>query len=45
MGFGLQVPALLGDSMVYANMMLMDANKTRVGIFEIGVRAWHDRVD
>ncbi|PNW79689.1 hypothetical protein CHLRE_08g363100v5 [Chlamydomonas reinhardtii] len=36
MGFGLQVPALLGDSMVYANMMLMDANKTRVGIFEIG---------
>ncbi|KAG2439122.1 hypothetical protein HXX76_004490 [Chlamydomonas incerta] len=36
MGFGLQVPAILGSTTVNANMLLMDANKTRVGAFEIG---------
>jgi hypothetical protein len=37
MGFGLQVPAILGSTTVNANMMLMDGNKTRVNTFEIGV--------
>lgn len=37
MGFGLQVPAILGSTTVTANMLLMNANKTRVGTFEIGV--------
>eukprot|EP00198_Chlamydomonas_reinhardtii_P006687 XP_001696023.1 predicted protein [Chlamydomonas reinhardtii] len=36
MGFGLQVPAILGSTTVTANMLLMNANKTRVGTFEIG---------
>ncbi|KAG2436055.1 hypothetical protein HYH02_011766 [Chlamydomonas schloesseri] len=36
MGFGLQVPAILGSATVNAAMLLMDANKTRVTTFELG---------